>query len=243
MSDNNFLFQDDLFFKKSGVFDDQRERRAFDAEFESVFFPDVSQNAWYQNEYVPRYAGNPVIEKFLAEKGDLLRRRGEYIAKEAAKGNLDPYVKHSQWLQKQNVLPAGAQPVRKYFDDFTEQYGFSNEFNGLTAHDIYAHGIPEAYMGVVDKSMPRNVTGSDEARATLIEALRGVPFDAPKSYTPGTLEQMLEGVHEDVKAGDSDLYKNLLLDDKRAEYEFLRDDYIKKLLKQVTSTLFTKELP
>lgn len=238
MSFNNFLFEDDLlldedslFESKPDVIEDQRKREAFDEQYKNVFFPDVSQNAWYQNEYVPRYAGNPVIEKFLAEKGELLKRRGEYIAKEAEKGNLDPYVKHAQWLQRQNVLPEDAQPVRKYFDDFAEQYGFNNEFSGITAHDIYAHGIPEAYMGVVDKSMPRSVTGADEARATLIEALRGVPFDAPRNNMPGALEQMLEGVREDAKVGDPDLYKELLLDDKRSEYEFLRDNYIKKATK------------
>lgn len=238
VSFDNFLFEDDLlldedsfFGYKSDVIEDQRKREAFDEQFKNVFFPDVSQNAWYQNEYVPRYAGNPVVEKFLAEKGDLLKRRGEYIAKEAEKGNLDPYVKHSQWLQKQNVLPADAQPVRKYFDDFTEQYGFDNRFSGLTAHDIYAHGIPEAYMGVVDKSMPRNVTGADEARATLIETLGGFLSGEPEKYTPEVLEQTLEGVREDVKIGDPKLYESLLFGDKQLEYEALRDDYIQKATK------------
>lgn len=95
--DDNFFFEDDLLLDQDALFsynpeviEDQRKREAFDERFKDVFFPDVSKNAWYRNEYVPRYAGNPIVEKFLAEKGDLLKRRGEYIAKEAEKGNLDP---------------------------------------------------------------------------------------------------------------------------------------------------------
>lgn len=86
-------------------------------------------------------------------------------------------------------------------------------------------------MGVVDKSMPRNVTGADEARATLIETLGGFLSGEPEKYTPEALEQTLEGVREDVKAADPNLYKSLLLGDKQLEYEALRDDYIKAATK------------
>jgi len=228
---DDYIFDESFYEVDPAVLEDQRQREAFDAQFKDVFFPDASRNAWYRSEYVPRYAGNPVVEQFLEKKGDLLKRRGAYIAQEAEKGNLDPYIKHSQWLKKQNVLPADARTARQFFDDFTDRYGFPSRFSGLTTHDVYAHAIPEAYMGVVDKSLPRGVTGADESRATLIETLGGFLSGDPEKYTSEVLEDTLESVREDAKLGDPDLYKNLLFGDKQVEYEFFRDKYIEDATK------------
>jgi len=231
MFDDFDYFDDEIIDTSSEVFKDQLKREAFDKQFSNYFNPDTSRNTWYDKEYVPRYAGNPVVEKFLAEKGLLLERRGDYISKEAAKGNLEPFVKHSAWLRRQNILPSDARTAKDYFDEFTNKYGFDNTFTGITTHDIYAHAIPETYMGVVDKSMPNNVTGADEARATLIENLGPSIPGLEEKYTPKNLNKALEDVRQSVVKNDPSIYKDFLFSDKSAEYEYLRDNYITKATK------------
>lgn len=229
--DFNYFDDDDIIDTSSEIFQDQLKREAFDKQFNEYFNPDTSQNTWYDKEYVPRYAGNPVIENFLAEKGPLLERRGAYISREAAKGNLEPFVKHSAWLRKQNILPSDARTARDYFDEFTNKYGFNNRFTGLTTHDIYAHAIPEIYMGVVDKSMPKNVTGTDEARATLIENLGGSIAGSSEKYTPEKLNEALEEVRQNSVKNNPSIYRDFLFPDLEAEYEYLRDNYITQATK------------
>lgn len=154
---------------------DIAERIAFDKQFKAFYNPDISSNSWYDTEYVPRYANNPAIQEFLQKKEGLLSRRGKYIEEEAVKGNIKPYLQHQKWLNKQNVLPSDAKPLFSYQKQFFEDYGFSDPDKGVTPglglHDLYAHAIPEKFLGYVDKSLPGRITAADEARAELIERL------------------------------------------------------------------------
>jgi hypothetical protein len=147
-------------------------------DFESILNPDTSKNAWMDSPYELRYENNPAVQDFLKNKAGLLQRRGNYIEAEAAKGNIDPYVKHANWLQKQNVFPNDAEQVFSAGKTFLNNYGLGNlETNNpaeqnvseLFQHDVFSHAFPEKYLGKVDKSLPKAVTAADEARAGLFD--------------------------------------------------------------------------
>lgn len=155
------------------------------SDFESILNPNASQNTWLETPYVERYANNPKVQEFLTNKQDLLQRRGDYIQSEAAKGNLDPYVKHVGWLKKQNLFPSDAESAYTIGNNFLKTYGLGNlntnnaketNVGGLFAHDAFSHAYPEKYMGVVDKTLPNALTAADESRATLIDESLGIGF-------------------------------------------------------------------
>jgi hypothetical protein len=122
--DDSILEDDDILEKNSRLIEEQRKRELFDEQFKTFFNPDTSRNTWYDKEYTERYANNPRVQKFLEEKGDLLLRRGNYIAQQAEQGNLEPFVKHSNWLKKQNVLPSDARPAKEFLYKFLNIYNF-----------------------------------------------------------------------------------------------------------------------
>lgn len=148
----------------------------FDKPFKAEVEFDPSRNTWYDNPYTMRYANNPKVQAFLQEKGDLLNRRGAYIASEGLKGNIEPFIKHQNWLAKQNILPSDAKSFSEYYAPFNSRYGKEVDLTGnfgMALHDLQSHAIPEAYMGIVDKSMPTGITGADESRASLLESFVG----------------------------------------------------------------------
>lgn len=155
------------------------------SDFEPILNPNASQNTWFETPYVERYTNNPKVQEFLANKQDLLQRRGNYIQSEAAKGNIDPYVKHVGWLKKQNLFPSDAESAYTVGNTFLKTYGLGNlntydaketTVGGLFAHDAFSHAYPEKYMGVVDKTLPNALTAADESRATLIDESLGIGF-------------------------------------------------------------------
>jgi len=147
-------------------------------DFEAILNPDTSRNAWLDTPYQPRYQNNPTVQEFLQNKAGLLQRRGDYIESEAAKGNIDPYVQHANWLQKQNVFPGDAEQTLSAGKAFLQNYGLGNldsnnlaeqNVGGLFEHDVFSHAFPEKYLGKVDKSLPGSVTAADESRAGLFD--------------------------------------------------------------------------
>ena len=149
------------------------KRIAFDDKFKSYFSPDTSKNAWYDKEYNSRYVNNPKVEQFLIDKAKLLQKRGDYIEKSASEGNIEPFIQHAKWLQKQGVLPSDTESFSSLNNKFANNYGLSSEQDiqpgSLVIHDIFSHSLPDKYLGRVDKSLPDRVTAADEARAVLIE--------------------------------------------------------------------------
>jgi hypothetical protein len=149
------------------------KRIAFDDKFKSYFSPDTSKNAWYDKEYNSRYVNNPKVEQFLIDKAKLLQKRGDYIEKSASEGNIEPFIQHAKWLQKQGVLPSDTESFSSLNNKFANNYGLSSEQDiqpgSLVIHDIFSHSLPDKYLGRVDKSLPDRVTAADEARAFLIE--------------------------------------------------------------------------
>jgi hypothetical protein len=225
------------------IVEDQRKRELFDEQFKSFFNPDVTQNAWYDKEYVQRYANDPKIQKFLDQKGELLRRRGEYIARQAQEGNLDPFVKHSEWLKKQDILPSDARPAGDFLNKFITQYGLGDKFSGLTFHDIYAHAIPEKYLGAVDKSLPKNISAADEARAVLIETLGGIVSGDAEKYNPAAIDAALAGARQDAQFNNEPrFYERYFSDDKLNEYRALEELYLDKAKKEGWKNSYGTEL-
>jgi hypothetical protein len=156
-------------------------------DFESILNPDTSKNAWMDSPYKSRYENNPAVQDFLKNKAGLLQRRGDYIEAEAAKGNIDPYVKHANWLQKQNVFPNDAEQAFSAGKTFLNNYGLGSletnnpaeqNVSGLFEHDVFSHAFPEKYLGKVDKSLPKAVTAADESRAGLIDTALDKGFNA-----------------------------------------------------------------
>ena len=146
----------------------------FDKPFRAELDFDPSKNAWYDRPYNMRYANSPKVQAFLQDKESLLNRKGDYVAAQASQGNIEPFIQHQRWLSKQGVLPSDAQSFRDYYTPFNRRYGSEvdtdrNFLNDL--HDLDAHAIPEAFMGVVDKTFPGGITGADENRAALLEGL------------------------------------------------------------------------
>lgn len=155
------------------------------SDFQPILNPNASQNVWFETPYTERYTNNPEVQKFLTDKQDLLQKRGAYIQAEAAKGNIDPYVKHVNWIKKQNLFPTDAESTYDIGNTFLKTYGLSGlntsevketDVGGLFAHDVFSHGYPEKYMGIVDKTLPNALTAADESRATLIDESLGIGF-------------------------------------------------------------------
>jgi hypothetical protein len=171
----------------------------FDKPFRAEIEFDPSKNTWYDNPYTTRYADNPKIQAFLRDKEGLLNRRGAYVASEASKGNAQPLIQHQEWLRKQNILPADAKSFSEYYAPFNERYGrvvnLSDNFN-FGMHDLQSHAIPEAYFGIVDKTIPRGITGADETRASLLESF-GV---SPTADLGQATSNKIEGIRPTLSA-------------------------------------------
>jgi len=150
----------------------------FDKPFREQLNFDPSKNTWYDNPYTTRYANNSKVQDFLRDKEGLLNRRGDYVASEAIKGNIQPLIQHQQWLRKQNILPDDAKSFSEYYAPFNKRYGRVVDLSGnfdFGIHDLQSHAIPESYFGIVDKTVPGGITGADETRATFLENLENSP--------------------------------------------------------------------
>lgn len=143
------------------------------SEYKDALWPDTSANAWRDRDYAPRYEGSKSIEDFLEAKKDLLERRGEYIQAQASKGNVEPYVRHNQWLRRQGVLPEGAKTVKGAAEDWLTASGFGEDIGKYKGypHEAFSHAFPDDYLGKVDKSLGKAISGADETRATMIDDL------------------------------------------------------------------------
>lgn len=158
-------------------------------DFSSILNPDSSRNKWFDKEYTSRYSNNPAVQDFLRSKADLLQRRGDYIQSEAEKGNLNPYVKHVNWVKRQGFFPKDAQSAYDAGTQFLKQYQLedlesnspsqelnSGEVGGLFEHDAFSHAFPEKYIGKVDKTLPNSVSAADEARAGMFDEALNIGF-------------------------------------------------------------------
>jgi hypothetical protein len=191
-SEYDFFEDEDIF----GLEEDQpKQTPQVNKDFESILNPDASKNAWMDSPYKSRYENNPAVRDFLKNKAGLLQRRGDYIEAEATKGNIDPYVKHANWLQKQNVFPSDAEQAFSAGKTFLNNYGLGNletnnpaeqNVGGLFEHDAFSHAFPEKYLGKVDKSLPEAVTAADEARAGLFDTAldKGFNADVRSNFDP-----------------------------------------------------------
>ena len=205
-------------------------------DFESILNPDTSKNAWMDSPYKLRYENNPAVQDFLKNKAGLLQRRGDYIEAEAAKGNIDPYVKHANWLQKQNVFPNDAEQAFSAGKTFLNNYGLDelrtgdpNEQNvsGLFEHDVFSHAFPEKYLGKVDKSLPNAVTSADEARAGLFDnALeKGFNADVISKFDPNKKASPSSNIN---KIAQNLLNPSNLRDDIALETEHFTEKYLQQ---------------
>lgn len=222
-----------------GEVDSGANREKLMSEYRSALEPDASGNAWIDRGYEPRYSGNPIVEKFLVEKKDLLQRRGDYIQAQAAEGNIEPYARHNAWLRKQGVLPGDAESVKAGAEGWLTRVGLDDSVGKFAGypHEAYSHAFAEKYMGKVDKSMPNAVTGADETRATMIDELtdtealdssmnRGIDpaiYDEPTPASP-----LVRGTQELARVqGDSEQEAAALAERfiKRSKELGLKDQY------------------
>ena len=142
--------------------------------------PETS-NLWYERPYETRHDAQSEAFAFLNRYADKIKSVGRYIEKEASQGNIGPFIKHIESLENNisqppiglSALEAAQQFQNKYNLQFNKEQIPAEDYTQLLYHDAFQHGIPEQYVGVVDKTLPNVLTAADEARAVLQQTLQG----------------------------------------------------------------------
>tara|TARA_B100001250_G_C19778264_1_gene780624 strand:- start:169 stop:1875 length:1707 start_codon:yes stop_codon:yes gene_type:complete len=189
-------------------------------EWADILNPDVSSsNRWLENPYQLRYAGNPLVEKFIADtyKGrtNLVDKRDK-VYRAASEGDLQPYIDHQKYLKDKGILPESARSVGDvntrwadkselspaFYDvsgfELTSPNAYADQIR-LFEHDAFSHAYPDLYFGKVAKKVPF-VSAADEVRANFLDPFlgrSGVAGQAdPKFRTdklPNPLGENIEG--------------------------------------------------
>ena len=189
-------------------------------EWADILNPDISSNnRWLENPYQLRYAGNPVVEKFLADtyKGrtNLVDKRDK-VYRAASEGDLQPYIDYQKYLKDKGILPDSARSVGDvntrwadiselspaFYDvsgfELMSPKAYADQIN-LFEHDAFSHAYPDLYFGKVAKTVPF-VSAADEVRANFLDPFigrSGVAGQAdPKFRTdklPNPLGKNIEG--------------------------------------------------
>jgi len=149
---------------KSGEFE-------INKRFDPFLNPDNSDNQWVRNAYEPRW-DTPAARKFLEENAAGLEKRKAFIASEADKGNIQPYLEHQQALKRKGLFPKDVEPVYNRAMTWLKQKGLDESLGGgLAEHDVYSHAYPEKFFGPVDSTETglTTPTAVEEGRASMFD--------------------------------------------------------------------------